>query len=284
MILFPIPRANQREQLGLKSSHYLLPFKGSDIWYAYELSWLDEQGKPQVALGRMTVPCESPYLIESKSLKLYFNSHTEVVYKSPEVFVDRVQRDLSEAAQADVVFDLLMPENFDQCTFIDLPGECIDGLAVETDVYEVEPAFLRLDAKNAPSLRGRQAEAIHSESGLLRIDDARNDNLQVTLHSHLLKSNCPATGWPDWGSVVIDYEGPALDKANLLKYIVSYRNHREFHEHCIERIFLDILHATDATKLTVYARYTRRGGIDINPIRTTESTLPDFAWTRTARA
>lgn len=253
-LLFSVARAAQREEIGLESD--TLPFKGEDVWYAFELSWLNQTGKPEVALARIAVPCESEFLIESKSLKLYFNAFNATIFKTLKSLEDTIIKDLSNAAQANVKLDVLLPENFGQCSIATLPGSCIDGEDIVTQQYTVDSALLSCSTTEV---------------------------VAETLHSNLLKSNCLATGQPDWGSVVIDYEGPKLDRAALLKYIISFREHQEFHEHCVERIFTDIHRLIKPARLTVYARYTRRGGLDINPIRSTEATLPNFAWSRLAR-
>lgn len=253
-LLYPVPRVAQREEIGIEGDK--LPFYGQDVWYAYELSWLDKTGKPMVAMARITVPASSEFLIESKSLKLYFNSLNGSEFSSIEELETTLTRDLSNAALAQVSLELLAHEDFTQCSIVTLPGECIDGEPIVTKQYTVDSNLLQC---------------------------SQNEVAHETLHSHLLKSNCLATGQPDWGSVLIDYEGPKLDRNALLKYIVSFREHQEFHEHCVERIFTDIHALIKPVRLTVYARYTRRGGLDINPVRSTQIELPAFGWTRLAR-
>ncbi len=238
-LLFPIPRATARGELGIASP---LPFIGVDRWNAYELSWLDPQGKPQVALAEFAVPAESPNLVESKSFKLYLNSFNAERLPGSEALRSRLVADLSAAAGAPVSV-VIQRLNAPEQRFETLAGELIDGLPVSCDVYgPPTPDFLRAHA-----------------------DDA----VEETLVSHLLKSNCPVTGQPDWASVQIAYRGPRMDRAGLLRYLVSFREHNDFHEACVERIFRDLRARCAPQALAVYARYTRRGGLDINPFRAT---------------
>lgn len=246
-LLFPIARAQGRRELGLGEG--ALPFHGVDVWTHYEVSWLDARGKPRVAVAEIRVPAASPCLIESKSMKLYFNSLNFERFDDAGSFCAVVQKDLSAAAGAPVAIALL-PAAAAGHAFADLPGECLDELDVACDAYEVDP-------------------------GLLRADPGRE--VAETLHSHLLRSRCPVTHQPDWASVMIDYQGPALDRAALLAYLVSYRNQSDFHEQCVERIFMDLMARCRPRALTVYARYTRRGGIDINPWRSTGAGEPPAA-------
>lgn len=243
-VLFPIARREGRIALGL--SEGALPFQGVDVWTHYEVSWLDPRGKPKVAVAEIRVPATSPCLIESKSMKLYFNSLNFERFDSADAFRRRVETDLSTAAGAPVAMTL-MPASAGAQAFADLPGECLDDLDIACEVYEVEPGTLQADA-------GR----IVTE----------------TLHSHLLRSRCPVTHQPDWASVMVSYRGPAIDREGLLTYLVSYRNQSDFHEQCVERIFMDVLTRCQPSELTVYARYTRRGGLDINPYRSTLSGQP----------
>ncbi len=243
-LLFPLPRATQREQLGIAGQPV---FVGADLWTAYELSWLNMRGKPQVALGRLVVPCESTHLVESKSLKLYFNSFNNSRFESLAQVRDVMQQDLSEAVwrggpmQAGVGVQLLTPEQFAREKVQDLEGVDLDRLDLECTEFQPAPQLLKAAQHEKP--------------------------VTETLCSNLLKSNCLVTGQPDWGSVAISYSGPQIEQAGLLQYLVSFRNHNEFHEHCVERIFMDIWTRCQPSKLTVYARYTRRGGVDINPWR-----------------
>lgn len=236
-LLFPIARALNRASLNLSSP---LPFAGVDIWNAYELSWLDAKGKPQVGMATFSVPADSPNIIESKSFKLYLNSFNQTRLDGAAQLVDYLNRDLSTAAGADVGVDVILPTRFSQLNIGELEGEYIDDLDIDVDSYT-------------------------PDASLLHCTDA--EPVSETLVSRLLKSNCPVTGQPDWASVQIQYEGKPLDRAALLRYIVSFRNHAEFHEHCVERIFTDIMSTCQPNRLTVYARYTRRGGLDINPWR-----------------
>ncbi|MGJ7542819.1 NADPH-dependent 7-cyano-7-deazaguanine reductase QueF [Variovorax sp. LT1R16] len=259
-LLFPIARATQRNAMGIADD--ALPFFGADLWTAFELSWLNPRGKPQVAIAHITVPCETPHIIESKSFKLYLNSFNNSVFADVDAVRDTLRADLSEAAwrgsgrSGGIGVKLLTPELFDREPVHELDGLDLDRLDIECTHYQPAPELLT--------------------------SDATQPAVTETLTSRLLKSNCLVTGQPDWGSVQIRYSGPAIDQAGLLAYIVSFRNHNEFHEPCAERMFRDIWARCRPTKLAVYARYTRRGGLDINPFRTSwPQTLPLNA--RTAR-
>ena len=244
-LLYPIPRSAKRLELGLTDT---LPFLGADMWTAFELSWLGPRGKPQLALAHITVPCESSHIIESKSLKLYLNSYNNTVFADAAAVLTRLRADLSEAAwrgavvQSSVGVRLLVPELFDREPVQELDGLSLDRLDVECRQYTPAPELLRTAVDEPP--------------------------VTEVLTSRLLKSNCLVTGQPDWGSVQIRYNGAAIDQEGLLQYLVSFRNHHEFHEQCVERIFMDIWQRCQPHKLAVYARYTRRGGLDINPCRT----------------
>ena len=244
-LLYPIPRSAKRLELGLTDT---LPFLGADMWTAFELSWLGPRGKPKLALAHITVPCESSHIIESKSLKLYLNSYNNTVFSDAAAVLARLRADLTEAAwrgavvQASVGVRLLVPELFDREPVQELDGLSLDRLDVECRQYTPAPDLLRTLADEPP--------------------------VTEVLTSRLLKSNCLVTGQPDWGSVQISYSGAPIDQEGLLQYLVSFRNHHEFHEQCVERIFMDIWQRCQPTKLAVYARYTRRGGLDINPFRT----------------
>ncbi|AUV15867.1 MULTISPECIES: NADPH-dependent 7-cyano-7-deazaguanine reductase QueF [Aeromonas] len=243
-LLQPVPRSLNRDDLGLRGE---LPFQGSDVWTLYELSWLNAKGKPVVAIGEVFVPATSPNLIESKSFKLYLNSFNQTRCDSLEAVQALLVQDLSGCAGAPVSVTLF---TLDQAThqIAQLPGECIDNLDIEVDGYEFDETLLQGAA-------GREI-------------------VEETLHSHLLKSNCLVTSQPDWGSVVIHYRGPRLDREKLLRYLISFRQHNEFHEQCIERIFTDLKHFCAPEQLTVHARYTRRGGLDINPFRSDWEPVP----------
>ena len=258
-LLFPLPRADKRAELGLGEA---MPFFGADIWTAYELSWLNARGKPQLALAHITVPCESPNIIESKSFKLYLNSFNNTVFADEQAVLACLREDLAQAlwrgasAPGSVGVRLLGPEWFDREPVHELDGLSLDRMDVECRRYTPAPDLLSVLPGDAP--------------------------VSEVLVSNLLKSNCLVTGQPDWGSVQISYTGDAIAQEGLLQYLVSFRNHNEFHEQCVERIFMDIWTRCKPLKLTVYARYTRRGGLDINPFRTSHpQKLP--ANIRTAR-
>ncbi len=236
-LLFPIPRTMARDQLGLKSSS--LPFQGVDIWTGFELSWLNENGKPEIALAEFRFPCSSPYIVESKSFKLYLNSFNQSTYATMEAVRKVLQKDLTHAAGENVDVELYSLRKAKAQTLAPFAGLCLDDLDIVTDTYEVEKNFLQTSG----------------------------DNVEETLYSNLLKSNCLATGQPDWGTVLIRYAGKKIDRKGLLKYIISFRRHSGFAEHCVEQIFQDVLAKCRPERLTVYARYTRRGGLDINPYR-----------------
>ncbi len=244
-LLFAIPRQVKRDEIDVPQD---LPFAGADIWNAYELSWLNNKGKPQVAIGEFIIPCTSKNIIESKSLKLYLNSFNQARFHHENHVKETLQNDLSQAVAAKVTVNIVTPREFTQQGMKELNGTCIDALDVMIDTY-----------KTAPSLLGTMNTTLVEE----------------LLYSNLLKSNCLGTGQPDWGSVQIHYHGPKIDHEGLLKYIISFRNHNEFHEQCVERIFMDIMQYCQPEKLTVYARYTRRGGLDINPFRSNFEDLPE---------
>lgn len=239
-LLFPIARQSKRDELGILAAD-ALPFEGSDVWQSYEISWLNQSGKPIVRVARFIVPCQSKCLIESKSFKLYLNSFNQSQFESEQQVKNLIQQDLSQAAGATVEVIFLSEQEVVQQGVTAWSAHCIDSLNIQTECYHVCSDLLAL-ASNAQPV---------SES----------------LCSHLLKSNCPVTGQPDWGSVLVVYEGKQIDHASLLKYLISFRCHDEFHEQCVERIYIDIMRQCQPEKLTVYACYTRRGGLDINPIR-----------------
>ncbi len=242
-LLHPIPRQGKRDEIGIDGD--ALPFVGEDLWNAYELSWLNARGKPVVAIGSFRVPADSPNLIESKSLKLYLNSFNQTRFADIETVRATLAQDLGTAAGAPVTVAI---ESLDRrpAREVGYPaGELLDTLDIDIDTYQPSPALLRADAQAAP--------------------------VSETLVSHLLKSNCLVTGQPDWGTVVIRYEGAPIAREGLLRYIVSFREHNEFHEQCVERIYTDIQRQCAPVRLAVWARYTRRGGLDINPFRTSEA-------------
>jgi len=258
-LLFPLARADKRAEIGALVN---VPFFGADMWTAFELSWLNPRGKPQVALAHITVPCETTHLVESKSFKLYLNSFNNTVFADAAEVQRRIRTDISAAVwaggpmQASVGVKLVLPELFDREPLYEMDGLNLDRLDIECSRYTPAPDLLRTEVEEQP--------------------------VTEVLCSNLLKSNCLVTGQPDWGSVQISYTGLPINQEGLLQYLVSFRNHNEFHEHCVERIFMDIWTRCKPVKLSVYARYTRRGGLDINPFRTSfPQALP--ANTRTAR-
>ncbi|HTD28685.1 MAG TPA: NADPH-dependent 7-cyano-7-deazaguanine reductase QueF [Xanthomonadaceae bacterium] len=236
-LLFPVARASGRDVLGLRND---LPFAGFDLWTAYELGWLDTLGKPRVGIAEFQVPSDSPNLIESKSLKLYLNGLAQVRFDSEDALRRRIARDLGTAAGAATTVTMLPATGV--LPVHELGGTSIDEIALEIASYgPPDPAYLTSEVELA--------------------DEA--------LVSHLFRSNCPVTGQPDWASVQVRYRGPRIDRAGLLRYLVSFRTHSGFHEQCVERIFLDVLAGCRPDALSVYARFTRRGGLDINPWRAT---------------
>lgn len=245
-LLQPVPRSLNRDDLALGDT---LPFTGYDIWTLYELSWLNGKGLPQVAIGEVRLPASSPNLIESKSFKLYLNSFNQTQFDSWQQIADLLQKDLSHCAGADVDVTIQPLSDFTGEEIVNFSGECIDDQDIEITDYGFNPAYL-------------EGAAEHGE------------RVTEELNSHLLKSNCLITSQPDWGSVRISYTGKQIDREKLLRYIVSFRNHNEFHEQCVERIFTDIMKYCQPELLTVYARYTRRGGLDINPYRTNMGKTP----------
>lgn len=239
--LFPIPRAEKRLEIGIDLAQ--LPFYGFDAWNHYEVSWLNAKGKPMVAIAEIAYDCRSPNIIESKSLKLYFNSLNNTCFDSVDQVQKAIEQDLSHSIQADVWVKLTTLGDAQPIALsTTFQGDCIDHLDIECSVYTVQPSFLTVSEKW----------------------------VEETLYSDLLKSNCLVTYQPDWGSVQISYKGPKIDREGLLRYLVSFRNHNEFHEQCIERIFVDLMTYCTPEELSVYGRYTRRGGLDINPYRSTK--------------
>jgi 7-cyano-7-deazaguanine reductase len=235
-LLQAVPRSLNRNELELCET---LPFSGTDRWNGYELSWLNNKGKPQIAILRCEVPASSKNLIESKSFKLYLNSFNQTKFASKQAVNNAISKDLSMCAGESVDVILFRPDEFNTMNLVSWDAICIDDLDIEIDNYQLNPDYLKT------------ANKLTSE----------------TLCSHLLKSNCLITNQPDWASVLIRYEGQAIERESLLRYLISFRQHNEFHEQCVERIFCDIMQFCEPKKLTVYARYTRRGGLDINPFR-----------------
>lgn len=239
-LLQPVPRQLNRDDLALGED---LPFSGYDLWNLYELSWLNAKGKPIVAVAEVRLCATSINLIESKSFKLYLNSFNQTRFVDIEEVQTVLERDLSVCAEGQVTVTLFADLDQAPSQIVKLTGECIDHHDIDVDNYDFSADLLQSAADETTI-----------------VDEA--------LYSHLLKSNCLVTNQPDWGSVYIQYQGPKIDQEALLRYLISFRQHNEFHEQCVERIFIDIMHYCKPEKLTVYARYTRRGGLDINPLRT----------------
>ncbi|WP_114891973.1 NADPH-dependent 7-cyano-7-deazaguanine reductase QueF [Haemophilus haemolyticus] len=245
-LLQPVPRALNRDGLGITQNQ---PFTiGADIWTAYEISWLNEKGLPQVAIADIYLDYQSQNLIESKSFKLYLNSFNQSKFADFNTVQQTMQRDLSECAQGDVKVRLNPVTVYDSQKIDHLQGDCIDEQDIEITSYEFNADWLK--------------------------DCVSDEIVEEKLVSHLLKSNCLITNQPDWGTLHIHYVGNKIDHEKLLRYVVSFRQHNEFHEQCVERIFCDLMHYAKPEKLTVYARYTRRGGLDINPFRSNFENLP----------
>lgn len=241
-LLQAVPRSLNRDELQLSEDN--LPFYGLDLWNIYELSWLNSKGKPVVATGVVKVPFDSKNLIESKSFKLYLNSFNQSKFASVDAVQKVLMTDLSNCADKEVSVEL----NTDLDNFSDqlgtFTGQCLDALDIEIDTYQLSTHYLQ--------------------------DLCSQEQVTETLYSHLLKSNCLITSQPDWASIEISYTGKKIDAEKLLRYLISFRQHNEFHEQCVERIYCDIMEFGQIDSLCVYARYTRRGGLDINPLRTTE--------------
>lgn len=249
-LLFPIPRAEKRAEIGLTDPKKI-PFMGADLWTAFELSWLNLRGKPQIAIVHCTIPSESTNIIESKSFKLYLNSFNHTRFAHVDAVKSCLRTDITETIWRDapegvvrssIGLTLLEPHQFDSEPIHEMDGVNLDRLDIDCTQFTPAPELLRAAREEAP--------------------------VSEVLVSNLLKSNCLVTGQPDWASVQIHYTGDQIDQEGLLQYLVSFRNHNEFHEQCVERIFMDIWTRCKPIKLAVYARYTRRGGLDINPFRT----------------
>lgn len=240
-LLYGIARDDSRSALGIGDD---LPFLGVDIWNAWELTWLSLNGQPQIASCEIRVPAASPRIVESKSLKLYFNSFSMSPYASRSDIAATIENDLGACTESDVHVVLGDGNPQSDIRLQALPGQCIDDDEIACDTWDVEADFLQADGR---------------------------DRVEESLHSHLLRSLCPVTRQPDIGSLLISYRGPRIERDGLLRYIVSYRKHSDFHEACVERMFLDLKERCGCDDLTVYARYQRRGGIDINPYRSTSN-------------
>ena len=242
-LLQGVPRSLNRNELQLTADN--LPFVGFDAWNLYELSWLNSKGKPVVATGVVNVPFDSENLIESKSFKLYLNSFNQTKFASLADVQKILTEDLSQCAKKTVTVALNASLDLFEDKLGTFHGTCLDNLDIEIDNYQLTPDYLQ--------------------------NISSDDTVTETLYSHLLKSNCLITSQPDWGSIEISYTGKKLNREKLLRYLISFRQHNEFHEQCVERIYCDIMKFAQIKELSVYARYTRRGGLDINPLRTTKN-------------
>ena len=241
-LLFPIPRSENRLKLNIQPNQ-ALPFIGVDLWNAFELSWLNQKGKPQIALAEFQIPADSPNMIESKSFKLYLNSLNNARFEDANEVKEKITTDLSMVAGSKILTHIISTEFAAKKGIQEMDGVLLDRLDIEIDPYlAADPALLEVNASFGP--------------------------VEQCLVSHLLKSNCPVTGQPDWASVQIRYQGRPILEEGLLRYLIGFRQLGEFHEHCVETIFCDIKRQCKPEKLSVYARYTRRGGLDINPFRT----------------
>ncbi|MBG2709959.1 NADPH-dependent 7-cyano-7-deazaguanine reductase QueF [Proteus mirabilis] len=248
-LLQGVPRSLNRDSLSLTAEN--LPFHGGDIWTMYELSWLNSKGLPQVAIGHVELDATTENLIESKSFKLYLNSFNQTRFESWDIVEKTLLKDLTTCAKGKVNLTIYPLSHFTSQPIVDFAGECIDEQDIEIDNYQFDARWL---------------------------NESTTDTLvEETLVSHLLKSNCLITNQPDWGSVAIQYKGKKIDREKLLRYLVSFRQHNEFHEQCVERIFHDIMQLCAPETLTVYARYTRRGGLDINPWRSNCEFVPEIS-------
>jgi 7-cyano-7-deazaguanine reductase len=250
-LLFPVERAPLRAELGLDGA---LPFCGEDVWTAYELSWLDPGGKPQVAIATLRVPADSPRIVESKSVKLYLTAFNQTRFESTADVRAALARDLAQATGSAVAIELHEPPAFATLPHAEPRGRCLDDLPVAMEHYVPEP------------------HALVAGHAIVR----------ETLHTRLFRSVCPVTGQPDYACVELAYEGRAIEHAGLLRYLVSFRRHPGFHEHCVERIFVDVMQRCAPATLAVHARFTRRGGVDINPYRSSAA-MPAPVNARTAR-
>lgn len=234
--LFAVERSLQRKSMGLDCSAMS---HGLDQWVAYELSWLDSFGKPKKAIAQFLVPSSSLFLAESKSVKLYLNSLNFEKFAHENEVKKLIEKDLFAICQAEIKVELNPPQlESTQNTLADY--FCLDDLPVQISSYQREPRFLA---------KVKKEEQTHEK-----------------LCSHLFKSHCLVTGQPDWGSIFIEYSGAKINHEGLLRYLVSYNQHVGFSENCIEQIFCD-LWALGLDKLMVFGRFTRRGGIEINPYR-----------------
>lgn len=246
-LLCPVPRWDARESLELEDT--ALPFHGTDIWNAYELSWLTEKGKPVVAMCELRIPCTTPNIVESKSLKLYLNSFANTRFEKREEVRAAIEKDVTQVVGGDIEVLLFSLEDAATLPLWEDKGQCVDTIDLNFEHYNYNPELLLCD--QGPEQTGQ-------------------------LYSHLLRSHCPVTNQPDWATVVVRYTGGAISPASFLRYVVSLRNHQGFHEQIIEQMFVDLMAQCSPRHLTVYGRFTRRGGIDINPFRSnSEQALPN---------
>lgn len=243
-LLYPVPRGEARAAIGLEAP---LPFRGGDLWHAYELSWLDARGKPVAAVADFSLSCDTQNIIESKSFKLYLNSFSNTRFASREEVKETLEKDLTGCAGGEVKARVLSLGEAEQMPHMALEGTCLDDIELEIDQYEYAPELLHVDTGG---------ERSH------------------VLYTHLLRSRCPVTGQPDWATLVVRYRGRPINEQGLLRYVVALRNHQGFHEQIIERVFMDIMARCAPAALTVYGRFTRRGGLDINPFRSNFESLP----------
>ena len=250
-LLFAVARAPQREAIGIAGA---LPFKGTDRWTAFELTWLDGCGKPAIAIATFEVPATSIAIVESKSVKLYLGAFAQTRFDDSTAVAGAIERDLAEATGANVRVTMTLPAQFHDLQLAEMAGTSLDALPLTIERYELDPGALAVSAGEATE----------------------------TLRTDLFRSVCPITGQPDFASVAISYTGPRIDHSGLLAYLISFRCHAGFHEHCVERIFVDVQRACGCASLAVAARFTRRGGVDINPWRASAG-LPPPAVGRTAR-
>lgn len=255
--LFPMPRAEGRSAVGLRGA---LDWYGQDVWTGYEFSWLNERGKPEVAVMRLTVAAESSHIVESKSMKLYLNGYAQTRFDSTSKVRDRLAEDLSHAFGGAVAVELVALAE-PSLGVSELAGYCLDELDVEITDYQRNPDLLVLAATQ----------------GAKETKETKETPVTQVLTTHLFRSLCPVTAQPDWASVIVSYSGAAIDQAGLLKYLVSYRQHQAFHETTVERIYADIWERCQPERLSVSGRFLRRGGLDISPTRSSESQPMDMS-------
>lgn len=250
-MLYPIPRALGRANLALPADALSI---GMDWWQVFEMSWLNLHGISQVAMARLAIPATSDYIVESKSLKLYFNSLNFTEFDNQQAVKATVEKDLSACLKTDVTLEIFEVNIANSLPISAPQGDCIDNALDSSDkkiaiVSNVNPSSLTVAHQGAS-----------------------DSQLQI-LHSHLLRSNCPVTNQPDWGTLEIQIDSQPIDRAGLLEYILSFRQHNGFHEQCVEQIFSDLTQVFAPKTLMVRAWYTRRGGIDINPCRVSDISL-----------